>query len=142
MRDHAPRPFAEDHYYIQHLIDVQEKRSADRIYHQNRVKDEREELIADSKLVVVTDFWCDRCQQDFKSQAIREIETDWSNSSQRIAFYRSKCDRGHWCIRLITDRHKDAFYYKSKRLAADRAVHSLDMLQPGDTGFNLLYGKK
>lgn len=141
--NHGPKPLIEEHYHIQSLIDGQEKRVEDREYHRNRAKDleERNSLIRDSKLVTVTDFWCDRCRQDFKSMSIRQIEADWSCPTQSIAFYRAKCDRGHWCQRLITDRQKDGFWPRSRLMAVDRGGHYADTLQPWQTGFNMLYKK-
>ena len=141
---HAPRPQIEEHYHIQELIDAQQKRVDDRVSAQNRAKllEDREDYIKDSKLVVITDFWCKTCKKDFKAQSIRMIEKDWSNPNQRIAFYRTKCEKKHWCIRLITDKSMDSFWSKSKLIAKDRANHSLDTLQPWQTGFNLMYGKK
>lgn len=140
----SPHPLVEDHYHIQELITAQEKRSADRTYHRERIKglEDREDLIKDSKLVAITDFWCDRCKEDFKAQAIRQIEVDWSNTSQRVAFYKTKCFKGHWVMRLITDRHKDGFWTKSRFVALDRGNHYADTVQPFETGFNLLYGKR
>lgn len=141
--DQTPHPNIEDHYYIQELIQGQERRHADRVAAQNRVKslEERDKLIEDSKLFTLTDFWCDECKVDFKAQAVKQIEDDW-NANQRIAFYKTKCWRGHWCIRLVTDRHKDAFFYRSKFMALDRGNHFADTVQPFETGFNMLYGKK
>jgi len=138
-----PHPQIEDHWHIQELINAQEKRVEDRTFHRERIKalEEREDLIKDSKFVTQTDFYCQKCKEDFKSQAIKQVEEDWS-SSQRIAYYKTKCFNGHWCIRLITDRHKDGFFQKSKLMALDRGNHFNDTLQPWDIGFNLLYGKK
>lgn len=142
--DHAPHPEVENHYHIRKLIESQEKRVADREYHRTRLKDleDRNDYIKDAQFGVITDFWCDRCQQDFKSQAIKQVEVDWTNSQQRIAFYKTKCFQGHWCMRLITDRHKDQFWQKSKLVALDRGNHYADTVQPYETGLNLLYGKK
>lgn len=142
--NHTPRPLVEDHYHIRELINAQEKRHADREYHRSRLADldEREKLIADSKWVTTTDFWCNECNKDFKSQAVKQVELDWTNSGQKIAFYKTKCFRGHWCIRLISDRHKDAFWFRSKLVSLDRGNHYADTVQPYETGFNLLYGKK
>lgn len=141
---HEPKPLIESHYHIQELIDGQEKRTNDRNYHREKEKEreERNDLIKDSQIVVVTDFFCRKCKEDFKSMAIRQVEIDWTNSNQYIAFYKTKCDKGHWCIRLITDRHKDAFWSKSKLMALDRGNHYADTVQPYETNFNLLYGKK
>ncbi|MBT3354831.1 MAG: hypothetical protein HN402_07930 [Candidatus Scalindua sp.] len=137
-------PAVEQHYHIQDLIDKQTKRSEDREYHRERVKriEERDQVLRDSKSHVLTDFWCDKCKEDFKSTAYRQVEVDWTNSAQRIAFYKTKCWNGHWCIRQITDKHKDAFYTKSKLVRLDQGNHYADTVQPYETGFNLLYGKK
>ena len=142
--DQTPHPLIEDHFNIQDLINAQEKRSADREYHRNRIKslEDRDGYITDSKAFTLTDFWCNECQKDFKAQAIKQIELDWTNSGQRIAFYKTKCFRGHWCIRLITDRHKDGFWQRSKLVALDRGNHYADTVQPHETGFQILYGKK
>lgn len=142
--DQTPHPLVEDHYHIQSLINSQEKRVQDRTYHRNRIKDleDRESYVVDAKLMTVTDFWCDRCSKDFKAQAIKQVEIDWTNSKQSVAFYKTKCFNGHWCIRLISDRHKDKFWAKSKLVALDRGNHFEDTVQPFETNYNLLYGKK
>lgn len=144
MKDYGPKPIIEQHHHIQELIDRQQVRSDDRTFHRERIKalEEREDLIKDSKEYALTDFWCDTCKEDFKAVAIRQIEVDWSCPTQRIAFYKTKCFRRHWCIRLITDRHKDGFYLKSKFVNLDRGNHYADTVQPFETGFNLLYGKR
>jgi len=139
----TPHPTIEDHYHIQDLINSQEKRSNDRSYHRDKAKEraERDAVLLDSKRYTVTDFWCQECREDFKGRAVRQIETDWNNPEQRIAFYRSKCAEGHWCIRLITDKNRDGFWMRSKRLALDRGNHVADIIQPFQSGFNMLYGK-
>lgn len=141
--EQTPRPLIEDHYHIRELIEAQEKRHEDRVAGQNRQKarDERDLEIADAKQFDVKDFWCETCQKDFPSQAVKQVEEDW-NADQRIAFYKTKCWKGHWCIRLVTDKHKDGFYYKSRFMALDRGNHYADTVQPYETGFNMLYGKK
>lgn len=143
MKDYSPKPLIEYHYHIKELIESQEKRSDERNYfrEKGKVSEERNDLIKDAKIIVATDFWCNLCEEDFKSMAIKEIEIDWSCPSQFIAFYRSKCSKGHWCMRFITDRHKDGFWTRSKLCALDRGNHSLDTLQPHEIGFNMLYKK-
>lgn len=142
--EHTPRPNIEHHNHIRELIEAQEKRSEERDYSRNKQKalDERNELIRDNKMLELKDFYCRTCDDDFKGQAVKQIEVDWSNPTQMIAFYKSKCFKGHWCIRLVTDRHRDIYWFKSKRVAIDRGKHYADTLQPFETGFNLLYGKK
>jgi len=139
----TPRPLIEDHYHIRMLIEGQEKRSADRTYHLEKGKNkaERQDLINEAKPFVLTEFYCQKCREDFKAQAIKEVEIDWSNSNQFIAFYKTKCFEGHWCIRLITDKHRDGYWTKSKAVLRDRGVHYKDTIQPHETGFNMLYKK-
>lgn len=142
--DHIPRPEVEQHYHIKSLIEGQEKRTADLNYHRAIAKEreERNDIIKDAKPFTLTDFFCRKCRKDFKGMAVKQIEVDWTNSTQSIAFYKTKCFKGHWCIRLITDRHTDAFWTKSKLMALDRGNHYADTVQPYETNFNLLYGKQ
>ncbi len=141
--DHTPHPLIEDHYHIRELIEAQEKRHDERLYSRDKAKakQEREELIADAKRLVLTDFWCDRCKEDFKGMAWKQVVQDWYTDS-RSAFYKTKCFKGHWCIRLITDKYKDGFFVKSRKLAHERGKYHNDIIQPGDTNYQLLYGKK
>lgn len=146
MRDYeqTPRPNVEQHYHIRDLIEKQEKRASERNYYRDKAKEyqEREDLIKDAKGMVLTDFWCTDCDKDFKAMAVKQIEVDWSNSTQGIAFYKTKCFCGKWCIRLITDKNRDAYWLKSKGVQADRGKHFADLIQPYETNFNLLYGKR
>lgn len=139
----TPHPLIEDHYHIQELIHNQEKRSEDRQRHRDLEKEraERDELIADSKPFMIMDFWCHECRKDFKAQTIKEVEQDW-NADQRIAFYKTKCFRGHWCIRLITDRNRDGYFQRSKLISKERGKYHNDILQSFESGYNMLYGKK
>lgn len=141
--DYIPRPRTESHHHIRELFEQQDKRVFDRQYHRDRIKEneEREEEIEKAQAVVLTDFWCDACKKDFTSHAIKQVEEDWSNLNQRKAFYKTKCFKGHWVIRLITDKWKDKFWQKSKLLALDRGKGFLDALQPFETGYNMLYKK-
>lgn len=139
----TPRPEIEQHWHIRELIETQERRSDDRTYHRDRIKalEERKKLIQEAKSVTLTDFWCNRCKKDFKSLAYKQVEQDW-NANQEIAFYKTKHFCGSWCIRLITDKLKDGFWVRSRFLALDRGNHFADTIQPHETGFNLLYGRK
>lgn len=142
--EHTPRPNVEHHHHIRDLINTQEKRAAERTYFREKEKnaDERESLIREAHGMVMTDFWCDGCREDFKAQAVKQVEVDWTNPTQRIAFYTSKHWCGKNCIRLITDRYRDAFWFKSKSVRVDRARAHNDTIQPHETGFQLLYGRK
>ncbi len=144
MNQYGPKPLVEEHYHIQELIDAQEKRADEREYFRTKAKnaEERKKLIEDARMVVATDFHCDHCNLDFKQMAVLQVELDWSNLSQSIAFYKGKHRKcGNWCIRLVTDKQRDGFWSRSRAVAVDRGVHHNDLIQPHESGFNLLYGK-
>jgi len=141
----TPRPDVEHHYHVRELIENQEKRTNDRNLSRAKEKDkaERQEEILKAKPVDIVEFYCKTCEEDFAQVAFKQIETDWSNSSQNIAFYKSKHDDcGSWAIRHITDKFRDPYWSESKQVANDRGKHFKDLLQPGETGYNLLYGRK
>ena len=142
--EQIPRPAVEDHPHIRMLIEGQNRRALDRTYHQNREKElaSRMKDIKDSPALILHDFYCHECRKDFKSVAVKQVEIDWNNKAQYVAFYRTKCWKGHWCIRHITDKLKDGYWTRSPLVSRDRGKHHADMLQPGETGFQLLYGRK
>lgn len=142
--DYHPKPLIEEHYHIKDLFESQEKRVQDRTYHRERIKEneDREEQIKKAEWVILTDWWCDKCKKDFKSVGIKFIETDWSCPSQRVAFYRTKCFANHFCVRWITDKWKDPYWFRSKWVANERAKYANDILQEFQTGYNLVNTKK
>lgn len=145
MKQHAPKPLIEEHWHIQDLIRAQEKRTQEREYARDKIKLRhlRDETIAEAPVRVIKDFWCHSCHKDFIAMTIKEVEQDWSNLDQRIAFYRTKHQEcGTWCMRNITNPLDDAFWYRSKAVARDRGKHSIDLLQPFENNYNLVWGKK
>lgn len=141
---HGPKPLIEEHYHIRELIDRQDARVRDKEFHREREKQkgERDAIIADTKLIDRKEFFCRRCKKDFIGVARLQIEEDWNGLDQRIAFYKTKCFCGTWCIRLVTDKERDPYWRMSELVRADRANHASDLLQPFEEGFNLLYGKQ
>ena len=140
----GPKPLVEEHYHIQELMERQERRHDDRTDQRTR-KDELEanaRFIASEPNFALKEFYCVQCDLDFVSEAVKQVEDDWNCPGHQIAFYRTKCFKGHWCMRLVTDRFMDSYFFFSKRLARDRAKHYEDTIQPFQTGYNLLFGKK
>lgn len=143
--DHVPRPEIEQHPHIRMLIENQEKRTADRNLHRSKAKElaERQEEIDRYKEFDVIEFFCAHCQEDFAHFAHKQVEVDWSNSRQNIAFYKGKHEKcGNWAIRHITDRFMDPYWFESNQVANDRGKHFADLLQPFETGYQLMYGRK
>lgn len=141
--EHTPRPEVEHHFHIRDLIEQQEKKAKDRTYHREfaDAKEERRKVMEDSLEYTTMDFWCNDCREDFKANAVREIEQDWTNPRQFIGFYKTKHWCGKWCLRHITDKNRDAYWFKSKAVRVDRAKGHNDLIQPFESGYNLLYGK-
>ena len=85
-------------------------------------------------------FYCKQCKKDYFPRRIVKVEqNDW-NTGGTFRFWRSKhC--GVWNVRLITQKIKDKFFIKSPSVRRDRRLHKLYMLQPQESGFNMLYGK-
>lgn len=142
--DYHPKPLIEEHYHIKELFENQDKRVTERTYYRERAKnlEEREDDINKAPQFALLPFWCEDCKKEFIAQAILEVEEDWSNPSQRIAHYKTKCFKGHWLKRMLTDRWLDTYFFRSRIIAKDRQEHHNDILQPFETGYTMLYGKK
>lgn len=134
-----PHPVVEDHYHIQELIAAQTKRANERTRWQDFKKQEDATLkgIAGFKNVELLDFYCPTCKHDFVARAAKQIDA-WDV----IAYYKIKHRCGTWCIRHITDRWRDPYFYRSRKVAYDRGVNHNNLVQSFETNFNLLYGKK
>lgn len=85
-------------------------------------------------------FYCKVCKKDYFPMRVVKVEqNDW-NTGGVFRFWRSKhC--GTWNVRLISQKIKDKFFIKSPSVCRDRRLHKNDLIQPFETGFNLLYGK-
>lgn len=142
--ENTPRPQIEDHHHIRELIEIQEKRSNDRTLHREHeaLLQERRKELASLPTRHTMPFWCSKCREDFQAETILEIEHAWEKPDEVIAFYRTKCFKGHWCIRLGLDKHRDPYFERSKAVAKDRGEHRADMLQPWDSGYDMLYKRK
>lgn len=137
--DQTPRPEVERHYHIRELIERQEKRSEERarINEIEKRRDQNLKDIAGFKDIELLDFWCDRCKVDFIGRAKKQIDS-W----EPIAYYKIKHMCGQWSLRRITDRLRDLYFFKSKKVALDRGKATVDVLQPFESGYNMVYGKK
>lgn len=142
---HTPKPLVEEHYHIEELITAQQKRSDDRTYYQERIKnsEERQKMIDDAQMMISTDFYCLQCHKEFKANAVLQVEQDWSKLSQCIAFYKSKHKEcGKWSIRHLTDKHLDGFWRRSKLARLEQGKYHNDLIQPFEINYNMLYGKR
>lgn len=83
-------------------------------------------------------FYCRVCKKDYFPKRIVKVEQqDW-NTHGIFRFWRSKhCST--WNTRLITQKMNDKFFIKSPSVCRDRRLNKEALLQPGETGFDMLY---
>ncbi len=83
-------------------------------------------------------FYCKCCKKDYFPSRVVKVESEDWNNNEVFRFWRSKhC--GIWNVRLISEKIKDKFWIKSPSVLEDRRRNRLDLLQPGETGFNMTY---
>ena len=136
-----PKPLIEEHYHIRELIERQQKRTEDREYFRNREK-EKEERLNDIKSAPdeqLMEFWCEVCQEDFRMIGKKVFQ---SNFGELVAYYRTKHKCGMNCIRHITDKYRDKYFFQSRKVKKDQVDNFNNVIQPFQTGHNMLYGKK
>jgi hypothetical protein len=86
-------------------------------------------------------FYCNKCKKDYFPKRIVKVEQEDWNTHGIFRFWRSKhC--GVWNVRLISQKVNDKFFIKSPSVCRDRRVNKLDLLQPNETGFDMLYKHK
>lgn len=100
---------------------------------------EREQVIASAlEYVPNVDYWCEGCRMDCTGPGRKIVQTLFKGP--RIAFYEGKCPVGHRLRRRITDQQSDPYYHDSKLVRMLKDHFAKDLLQPGQAGFNTLYG--
>ena len=84
-------------------------------------------------------FYCSVCKQDYFPKRVVKVEQqDW-NTHGVFRYWRSKhCSK--WNVRLISQKLHDKFFIKGPSICRDRRLNKEALLQPGETGFNMLYG--
>ena len=133
-----PRAQVEYHPQIQDLIDRQQHRQDDRQYHRD-IEKHRDELLKDiqgAKEYEIMAFYCEDCKLYFEARARKQVD-NW----QPMAYYKTKCRCGKWCLRRITEKVWDRYWFKSLKVAKDRYSEFASILQPFETNFNLMWGK-
>jgi len=87
-------------------------------------------------------FYCYKCKVDYFPKRVVKVEQqDW-NTGGIFRHWRAKHKCGTMNVRLISQKIKDKFFIKSPSVCRDRRLNKLDLLQPQETGFDMLYGKK
>lgn len=132
---------AREHDDVTRLAAVM-NRNADERAAEKRKRERERELDVDESIPAVI-FYCGPCGKDFTPRRIfKEEDQDW-NRGGKFRYWKARHrDCGTWCKRLISDKAKDPFWRLSPSVKRQRALFKRDVLQPHETGFNMLYGKK
>ena len=96
-------------------------------------------VIREAYDVTRMDFWCEECQKDFTANAYKRIG---EAGRWPVAWYVGVCPDRHQCIRYITDKGHDPYYWKSKMIREQRHEMADAMLIPSDPRFRLVYPEK
>lgn len=96
----------------------------------------RVKMVRESGERMTIDFWCDRCKKDFTGMGYKR--EGWVHDYP-TAWYVTKCVCGKSCMRRITDKSKDMYYYKSFKIRFQRVRDYNDMLTPADDLFKIIY---
>jgi len=84
----------------------------------------------------MVDFYCKVCKSDFREHEHKEGNS-WGQ------WFASKCPScGKKCIRHITEKDKDPYFYESKKLRIQRHNLKNELIQPGEQGFMTRYPKQ
>ena len=104
-----------------------------------RIKNSSREKTAFDKLPEYTprmEFWCDHCLIDFVAPAYKT----WSNI-HNTGSWQSFCPVCESQVyRYASSKKLDPYYAKSDKIKIMRGEHLVDMLQPGEYGFQTEYG--
>jgi hypothetical protein len=132
-----------EHYQVKDLISRLDERAQFREIQKMRDKErnERNETIKASDQFI-QNYWCEDDKIEYGAYSVKVIESDWTNSSQKISYFASKCPKCKRTLkRLITDKWRDSYYKLSFKVKRDRIDNYRDLLQPHQSGFNMLYNK-
>lgn len=100
-------------------------------------KQERKDEIEKAPEYKRTQFWCNDCKLDFEQRGYKSVVTSFDCAS-----YKTRCPEcNKTCYRVIYDYDYE-YYNNSQFIKEMRLKYAKDMLQPGDEGFEVLYGKK
>jgi len=85
---------------------------------------------------MIISFWCRDCRLDQDIPAIkREFrDTEWFSGNCK------KC--GNLVKRHITEKQDDPYFYESMKIRYERECMKMDLIQPGETGFETFYKKE
>ena len=108
----------------------------EKIFNRDQPYKDRMREIHDAYNVTKLDFFCTVCDTDFSGNAYKQVRT---LGPQIVAYYVGLCPRRHKCLRYITDKYRDPYYWTSKVLARQRVDLADAILTPDNPRFRLVY---
>lgn len=128
---------------MEHPDVIQLENRLNKVWEERDIEKARDELKKEldvDEVIPASIFYCKECKKDYFPKRVVKVEqNDW-NTGGKFRFWRSKhC--GVWNARLISQKIHDKFFIKSPSVCRDRRINKNDLIQPFETGFNMLYGK-
>lgn len=123
---------------LERLKNRVEKRHEERLRLKEReriLNDRIDTIKSSSDFVPATGYYCSKCNRDIEARGYKVCYKDF-------AWYKGICVCGATIIRRITDKSGDPYYRKSQVVLRQKAISKLDMLDPNDPLFPLVYPKQ
>lgn len=98
---------------------------------------ERAQEINQARNRSVIAFWCDICKKDVFGPAHKRVMVP--KGQLPIAWHESRCPSDHLVVRYITDKGADPYYRRSLMMKRERMKMAMDLVQPSDPRFRILY---
>lgn len=136
----------EDHDDFKRLDKIYQERFEERDREKTKegYQKENELEVNDGIKTPLSDYYCKKCKKDYEDyRTTYLVQNDWERVGKKVSFWKSKhkpC--GTWNIRYITDKLHDPYWTQSPKMKKDRGNYYRDMLQPSDSGFDMLYANK
>jgi len=85
---------------------------------------------------LLVDFYCRSCELD-------QTKKSFKMSNQWVSWHYSRCSECSGdMVRYIEDVKNDPYHYYSKKAKYEREKYRKDLIQPGQSGYQTLYGKQ
>ena len=131
-------------------IEKLEQRLEKRFQQRDREKEieyakyENQKDVQEALQTPITDFYCKKCNCDYEDlNASPIIETDWTQKGKYLVYVNSKHKKcSTWNRRYATNKNLDPYWVKSPKMKRDQGNYYRDMIQPHESGFDMLYGRK
>jgi len=120
----------------QRVADTQLSLSRERELHKIKPNQKMAEDTPD--FVESYDFWCNDCDKDFIAPAYKfslRLHGEW------LITYVAVCECGRECVRLLSHRDLDPYYYLSEKIQENRNLYANDVIRHDQYGFETHYGR-